>query len=66
MNFVKISEKRAINLANVVQMTETEYDGRQCVRIDFIGGEYERIYSGAPGFYELQEWISEQNWLLHD
>jgi hypothetical protein len=63
--FVKIGE-RAINLDNVTQVVSGEYDGRACIRVDFIGGECYRFYSSDPGYRELQTWMSEQPTLLHD
>jgi hypothetical protein len=65
MNFVKIGN-RCINLANVVQIVEVEYDSRMSIRIDFIGGAHERFYSTEPGYHELQTWISQQPTLRSD
>jgi hypothetical protein len=49
VNFVRIGEK-VVNL----------YDNRACIRIDYVGNSYERIYSNEQGYDGLLAWMSEQ------
>jgi len=59
VNFVRIGEK-VVNLANITQIEPMTYDNRACIRIDYVGNSYERIYSNEQGYDELLAWMSEQ------
>lgn len=64
--FVKIGQNQVVNMQNVVQISRQQYDNRLCIRIDFIGGEYERHYAKEPEYAILSTFIDEQPTLLHD
>jgi hypothetical protein len=59
VNFVRIGEK-VVNLANITQIEPMTYDNRACIRINYVGNSYERIYSNEQGYDELLAWMSEQ------
>lgn len=51
-DFVRVGEL-VINLAAITTIQPQKWDGRECIRIEFIGGTVERIYRGKPGYDEL-------------
>jgi hypothetical protein len=63
--FVKIGE-RVVNLANVTQIVPGMNESGTYIRIEFTGEDSYRLYTGNPGYRELQTWMEEQPMLLGD
>lgn len=60
-DFVRVGEL-VINLAAITTIQPQKWDGRECIRIEFIGGTVERIYRDRDksGVYKaFMAWLQE-------